>query len=129
MVKRGNEYYTLEADVKKNRLYFTCMGKVPSVGAIPKMESDMKVAAKELKPGWGILGNFLDVGEPFPQDVQDLHTKLQQWTMKNGCTKAAQVAPIEVIVQVNKFSAESGMKDILKGFHTTAAADHWLDTK
>ncbi|UYP48626.1 hypothetical protein NEF87_004911 [Candidatus Lokiarchaeum ossiferum] len=129
MVKRGNEYYTWEASLEKNRAYLTCMGSVPSVDAIPNFESDCKKTANELKTGWSVLGNFLNQEGKLPPDVEKIHSKAQQYCMTHGCIAAAQVAPIEVIVQINKFSKESGMKEVLKGFHTVNAAESWLDTK
>ncbi len=123
---RGNQYYTLEADPAKNRIYFCIMGCMHSVGAIPNFEKDWEATVKELTPGFTILGDLLKM-KPYPSDVEELNIKVQEWLIKKGCRKFAQLAPPEARVQVNKFSEENGMEKMLRAFHYTKTAEIWLD--
>ncbi|MHA1315803.1 MAG: hypothetical protein ACTSRB_18000 [Candidatus Helarchaeota archaeon] len=101
-MKRGNQYYSLEADPSKNRIYFSIIGYTPSVDAIPNFEEDWKKTVDEVKPGFTILGDLMNM-KPHPPDVEALNTKVQAWLMTKGCRKVAQLAPIEARMQVNKF--------------------------
>ena len=47
-MKRGNIYYSLEADSTKNRIYFSIMGLIPSVDAIPNFKEDWEMTVDEL---------------------------------------------------------------------------------
>jgi len=126
MVKRGNMYYSLEANPSENRVYFSMKLKTPSVAAIPNFESDWKKTVGELKSGFTILGDVREM-EPHLPDVEELNVKIQQWLLQNGCKKVAQIAPINVAVSINKFSEKSGLKKILQGFHTVEAGTAWLN--
>ena len=125
---RGNDYYQLEADPERNRIYFKLSGQAPSVAAIPNFEQDWKAIVAEVKPGFTILGDFLEAGDFLP-DVEALNTKIQGWLMQNGCRKVAQLAPLSVIAQVNDLSKKSGLREILRGFNFMRSAEMWLDMK
>ncbi|MHA2271196.1 MAG: hypothetical protein ACXACI_04990 [Candidatus Hodarchaeales archaeon] len=124
--KRGNEYYSLQTNEAKNRIYFTLAGLTPSVDAIPNFEADWRDAVGDVKPGFTILGDLREM-MPHPPDVEGLNVKVQKWLLENGCRKVAQVAPIEVVAHVNAFSEKSGLKSILRGFHYPRTAEIWLD--
>ncbi|MHA1968055.1 MAG: hypothetical protein ACW964_09650 [Candidatus Hodarchaeales archaeon] len=128
MSKIEHEHYSLDVNTEKNRVYFKLIGNIPSVDAIPDFESDwMKVLDEMgLQKGFTILGDLRKV-EPLPQDVQDLQTKVQTTIMQKGCSKVAQIAPIAVVVEVNKFSEGSGLKEILRGFSLVSSGERWLD--
>jgi hypothetical protein len=128
MSKIEHDHYTLEVNTEKNRVYFKLLGDIPSVDAIPEFESDWNKVLDEmgLQKGFSILGDLRKV-EPMPQDVQDLQTKVQGTIMQKGCKKVAQIAPIAVVVEVNKFSEKSGLKEILRGFSLVSSGERWLD--
>ncbi len=125
-MKKGNQYYSLESDKGKNRIYFSMMGKAPSAAAMPNFEQDWKTVVDELQTGFTILGDLLEMKTPV-QAVEDLNVKVQGWLMQNGCKKVAQIAPLEAMAQVNEFSEKSGLKEILRAFNTKKVAEIWLD--
>ena len=127
-MSRGNSYYQVEAAPDKNRIYFKLSGQIPSVAAVPNFEQDWKDVVAEVKPGFTILGDFLEAGQFLP-DVEALNTKVQGWLMQNGCRKVAQLAPLSVIAQVNEFSEKSELREILRGFNFMRSAEMWLDMK
>jgi hypothetical protein len=125
---RGNDYYKLEADTERNRIYFKLIGQAPSVSAIPSFEQDWKDVVAEVKQGFTILADLLESQQLVP-DVEALNTKVQGWLMENGCRKVAQLAPLAVMAQVNEFAEKSGLRDILRGFNFMRSAEMWLDMK
>ena len=128
MEKIEHENYSLDVNVDKNRVYFKLIGNIPSVDSIPKFEADWNIVLDEmgLTKGFTILGDLREV-EPLPQDVQDLQTKVQTTIMQKGCKKVAQVAAMATVVEVNKFSEGSGLKEILRGFSLVNSAERWLE--
>ena len=128
-MKRGNQYYSVEADLEKNRVNFVMEGTIPDVEAVRNFESDWHTTVGELKTGFTILGD-LSRCSPLPDDVEALNTKIQGWLMGQGCRKVAQlVGDLNVMSQVNAFAEKSGMKDILRAFNITRTAVMWLDMK
>ncbi len=130
MNKIEHKHYSLDVNTEKNRVYFTLIGDIPSVGAIPDFESDWNKVLDdtELQKGFTILGDLRGV-KPMPQDVQDLNSKVQGTIMQKGCSRVAQIAPIDVVVEVNKFSEKSGLKEILRGFSLVNSGERWLDRR
>ena len=120
------DYYSLEVDKEKNRVYFGLFGEIPSVNEIPNFESDWMSTVAQFKNGFTILANLREM-KPLPSDVSKLNQEIQGKLMQKGCKKVAQVASIGVIVEVNKMAEESGLKDILRGFSLTKSAEIWLD--
>jgi hypothetical protein len=126
IMKRGNNYYSLEPDKEKNRIYFSIMGQAPSTSAIPSFEQDWKDVVGEVQSGFTILGDLMEM-KPHVKDVEDLNVKVQGWLMQNGCKKVAQLAPLEAMANVNEFSEKSGLKEILRAFNSKKVAEMWLD--
>jgi len=128
-LKRGNQYYSVEADQEKNRVNFVMQGTIPDVKAVSNFESDWHTTVGEVKSGFTILGD-LSKCAPLPEDVEALNQKIQGWLMQQGCRKVAQlVGDLNVMSQVNAFAERSGMKDILRAFNISRTAVMWLDMK
>lgn len=75
IMKRGNEYYSLEANKEKNRIYFSIMGQAPSVASIPRFEEDWHDTVAEVQSGFTILGDLRSM-KPHLKDVEDLNVKV-----------------------------------------------------
>jgi len=124
---RGNEYYHLEANKEKNRIYFSMTGSIPNVDVIPDFLQDWKDMVAEVQQGFTILGDLSKLN-PLPKDVDKLNEETQAWLMQNGCGKVAQlVGDIGVMAQVNDFAERSGMRSILRAFNFHKTAEIWLD--
>jgi len=128
MSKIEHKNYSLDVNVDKNRVYFKLIGDIPSIDTIPNFEADWNKVLDEmgLMKGFTILGDLREV-QPMLQEVQDLQTKVQTTIMQKGCRKVAQVAEMASVVEVNKFSEKSGLKEILRGFSLVNSAELWLD--
>ena len=126
-MKRGNEYYSLEINEEKKRIYFSMTGYIPNVAAVSKFEDDWKATVAEVGNGFTILGD-LSKCEKLPPDVEALNQKVQAWLMLQGCRRVAQlVGDLDVMSQVNQFAERSGMRDILRAFNLEKTAEIWLD--
>lgn len=128
-MKRGNQYYSVEADKEKNRVNFSTQGDIPDLDAVNNFESDWNATVAELTSGFTIIGD-LSRCEPLPLDVEALNQKVQGWIMQQGCSKVAQlVGNLDTMSQVNAFAEKSGMRDILRAFNIKRTAELWLDMK
>ena len=128
-MKRGNQYYSVEADKEKNRVNFSMQGDIPDLDAVNNFESDWNATVAELTSGFTIIGD-LSRCEPLPPDVEALNQKVQGWIMQQGCSKVAQlVGNLDTMSQVNAFAEKSGMRDILRAFNIKRTAELWLDMK
>jgi len=127
-MKRGNEYFSVDPNTEKNRMYFEMIGDI-TVSDVPNFESDWKAAVAELKSGFTILGDLSKCGKLNPE-FEAINTKVQGWLMQNGCSKVAQlVGNVDVMSQVNAFAEKSGMREILRAFNFAKSAEIWLNAK
>jgi len=128
-LKRGNQYYGVEADKEKNRVNFSMQGYIPDMDAVSNFESDWHTTVGEVTSGFTIMGD-LSKCEPLPPDVEAVNQKVQGWIMQQGCRKVAQlVGNLDTMSQVNAFAEKSGMRDILRAFNIKRTAELWLDMK
>ena len=128
-MKRGNQYYSVEADKEKNRVNFSMQGYIPDMDAVSNFESDWHTTVGEVTSGFTIMGD-LSKCEPLPPDVEAVNQKVQGWIMQQGCRKVAQlVGNLDTMSQVNAFAEKSGMRDILRAFNIKRTAELWLDMK
>ena len=126
-MKRGNEFYSVELDKEKNRIYFSMTGDVPSVNVVSNFESDWKSTVSESKQGFTILGDLSKSGKLSPE-FEALNTKVQGWLMGQGCRKVAQlIGDLNVMSQVNAFADKSGMRNVLRAFNFEKSAEIWLN--
>ncbi len=126
-MKRGNEFYSVEYDKEKNRIYFSMTGDVPSVNVVSNFESDWKSTVSESKQGFTILGDLSKSGKLSPE-FEALNTKVQGWLMEQGCRKVAQlIGDLNVMSQVNAFADKSGMRNVLRAFNFEKTAEIWLN--
>jgi hypothetical protein len=72
MLKRGNQYYSVEADKEKNRVNFMMQGSIPDIDSVNNFESDWYATVGELSFGFAIIGD-LSKCEPLPPDVEELN--------------------------------------------------------
>jgi len=122
----GNNYYKLIPDVEKNRIYFKVVGSPPNLQAIPNFESDWIKVLNLMKSGFTILGDMTEMGR-FPDDVDKINKKVQNDIMQKGCSKLAQVAKAQIVMEVNSHSNQSGMRDLIRAFFSLKNAELWLD--
>ena len=126
-MKRGNQYYSVELDKEKNRIYFSLTGDVPAVNLVPNFESDWKLTVGESKSSFTILADLSKSGKLGPE-FEALNTKVQGWLMGQGCRKVAQlIGDLNVMSQVNAFAEKSGMRNVLRAFNFEKTAEMWLN--
>ncbi len=126
-MKRGNEFYSVEYNNEKNRIYFSMTGDVTSVNVVSNFESDWKLTVSESKQGFTILGDLSKSGKLSPE-FEALNTKVQGWLMEQGCRKVAQlIGDLNVMSQVNAFAEKSGMRNVLRAFNFEKTAEIWLN--
>ncbi len=123
-----NQYYDLSYDASKNQIYWKVKGFWPSVQVVSNMEADWQnTLGQARKPGFNVLADLLDMKAP-PQDVADLHGKVQQQIISQGMRKIAMVTGSALVsMSVKNIGTVSGMAQLANEFETVRAAQVWLD--
>ena len=125
-----NEYYELDYVPAKNQINWKVKGYWPSVKAVPNMEKDWEtILARTRKPGFNILADLTEM-KLAPQEVEDLHAKVQQRLIKAGVRKIAVVIQSALVsMTVSNIGAVSGMNQLIGQFNDIAKAQAWLGEK
>lgn len=124
----NNEYYSIQVDKDKNRMYLTLIGYWKSRSVVPNYVADLQKATQELSRGYTILTDVTQMKTP-PQEIAALHTEAQKVVMAAGLKKTAELVGQDVIAKmaIDQFSKQSGMQ---KGtFANKEEAEAWLDEK
>jgi len=121
-----NDYYEIEYDSIKNRVYYTMKGLWKSVAVVPNFEQDWRNVVQKIRKDWTILGDLKTL-QPMPDDVNALNGKVQQYLMTTGLRKVAQVADIAVAGSINAMARKSGLKEVLWAFYDKPTAETWLN--
>lgn len=120
-----NEYYTIRADRKKNRIYLVFSGYWKSSAIVPNYVPDAKKALQMISKGFTCLADVTKMKTP-PDEIADLHIKMQSAYLQAGLSKTAEIVSSSVIkLLTNRLSQESGM--LKKVFDNWKDAELWLD--
>ena len=123
-----NEYYDLSFSSIKNQINWKVKGYWRSVNAVPNMEQNWdSVLAQAKKPGFNILADLTEMKAP-PQDVQNLHVKVQGKIVEAGVHKLAVVIGSALVdMSVKSIGSKSGIAQLTTNFADTASAQAWLN--
>jgi hypothetical protein len=123
-----NKYYDLDYDPVKNQINWRVKGFWKSVGVVPSMETDWEsTLARARKPGFNILADLKTMKSP-PQDVKELHAKVQGRIIEAGVHKLAVIidSPLTSL-SVTSIGKKSGMNQLMTQFSDKKNAQAWLD--
>jgi hypothetical protein len=124
----NNEYYSIQVDKDKNRMYLTLIGYWKNHSVVPNYVADIQKATQELSRGYTVLTDVTQMKTP-PRELADLHTEAQKVIIATGLKKTAELVGQDVIAKMalNQYSNQSGMQ---KGiFGNKEEAEAWLDEK
>jgi len=123
-----NKFYDLGYDPKRNQINWKVKGYWASVNVVPNMEKEWNsMLAKARKPGFNILADLTEM-KVTPQDVQELHTKVQQQIVQAGVQKIATVTASAVTrMSVTQIGSVSGITQMVSDFDDLKKAQAWLD--
>jgi len=124
----ANEYYDLDYDAAKNQINWKVKGFWRSVDVVPNMEKDWSaVLARAKKPGFNVLADLTEMKPP-PQDVEELHAKVQKEIVAAGVHKIAVIVGSALVdMSVQHMGKRSGMIQMTSNFSDEASAQAWLD--
>lgn len=120
----SNEYYRVEVDDLKNRIYFTILGTWDDPKKIPNWADDVAEAVKCCSAGFTELIDWSGMTAIL---LTDYIRQAQEIAMKAGLRKAARVYDKErfVKMQMDRLTTQTGFP--AKSFFDRAAAEAWLD--
>ena len=123
-----NEYYDLNYDPTRNQINWKVKGFWRSVDVVTDMEKHWDtVLARAKKPGFHILADLTEMKSP-PQDLKDLHAKVQGRIIEAGVHKLAVIIGSALVdMSVKSIGRKSGMNQLTTNFADTASAQVWLD--
>jgi hypothetical protein len=119
------DYYKIEVDKTKNRVYYTIIGFWKSPSIVPNYLEDTQKAVNEVSPGFNIVTDATQMKIP-PKEVGKIHEKAQKILVDGGLNKTAEVLPKSLVkMTLNKYAQKSQMKK--QNFETIEEAVAWLD--
>jgi hypothetical protein len=121
-------FYTMEVDTVKNRLYLKIIGFWSDPSLVPNYLADIKKAAQALTIGFTVLTDLTEM-KTAPQEVGELHARAQKILVNFGLKKTAEIVPGSVILkmQVKKFGKISEIQK--EQFHSAEEAEAWLEVE
>lgn len=124
-----NKYYNLNYNPAKNQINWKVKGFWKSIDVVSNMEKDWhELLNQAKKPGFNIFADLTEMKIP-PQDVRELHAKIQKQIIDMGVYKiAVVVAPLAITNFAVKIIGEkSGINQLTKDFEDKIKAQDWLD--
>jgi len=125
-----NDYYDLSYDRAKNQINWKVKGFWKSAQEVPDMEKHWdSIFAQAKKPGYNILGDVTEMKPP-PQDVQDLHQKVQAKIVQLGVHKLAVIVGSALTdMTVKHIGKKSGLTQMTRNFADKASGQAWLNER
>ena len=119
-----NDFYTLETDIIKNRVFLTINGFWKKDN-IPHYLEDWDKALKQVEKGFTLLTDARKMAI-HPSEVRSIHLEAQKKIINAGVKKVAELQEQKVAeMQLNGVSTESALPK--KNFTEKEKAISWLD--
>lgn len=124
-----NEYYMVEIDRSKNRLYLTGKGFWKDVTIARNFAEYTQQGIEKLSPGYSVLADLHEFKTP-PPEVGAIIIESQKLTA-NTLGKSAQVVGQNMAIEmpIDRYTKTSGIKLKNRSFATRAEAEAYLDEK
>jgi hypothetical protein len=119
----NTEFYTIEVDTTKNRVYFTLKGSWMDAQKLAAWESDVAAAFRLCSRGFTELIDWSDVQGIF---LTDSIEKAQRLAMEAGISKAARVFPRETFAKMQMDTLTKKTSFPVKTFYDKSEAEAWL---
>jgi len=105
-----NQYYKIYTDPTKNRIYFSVVGSIKDINAIPCFVEDWKKAISEVEINFTVLSDVRAMGMQ-SKTVAKLQECIQSYLIQKGISEVAEVMAINDIadLQSSHIVERSGM--------------------
>jgi hypothetical protein len=126
MVRR--EYYDIDVDQGKNRMYFYPKGTWNRISDVPDYINDLKKCVKMLRPGFDIISDGTHFAAP-TQEISGLIMEGTTLMRELGQKKAAIIVTtsiLKLILERHKDEMEQEKLET-KYFDSMTEAEKWLD--
>ena len=123
-----NKYYEMYVDPSKNRVYYTYKGFWESPAVVPDYFEDHKRSVGRTTPGFSGIVDLKDMKTP-PQDVMELHMKVQNYSLQHGMKRSAHIIDAALVeLASGRFVKETDSKEVTRSFASRLEAEDWLDS-
>ena len=122
-----NNYYELEIDTEKNRVYTKLMNKWTSIKEVPNFFADWKKIASMTKPNFTIFADIRLMGT-LSKEVEILHQEIQTYLVEEKkLLETAQLASQDELAdyQIHRSTKRSNLS--IRKFATQEEAEQYLD--
>ncbi len=122
----SNEFYEIEIDKDRNRIYLTVQGYWKSLMEVRSYLRDIRTAVAGLSAGFTIVTDLTQARTP-SEETSELHIKAQAYLINAGLARTAEIHPESTVTRMalNRYAQTSGMS---KGvFSTLEEAEAWLE--
>lgn len=120
------EYYKIEINKTKNRLYFTALKNWIGIKNFPYFEAHWKEGVSHLKTNFTVLAD-LRLMPIISKELEKLFSEIQAYTIQNGVLYVAEIAALNDIsnLQLEQISNRSELP--FSKFTTFEGAEKFLD--
>ncbi len=121
-----NDYYELNVDKEKNRMYLKIIGFWTSKEVVPEYLLDIEKATKSVTRGFTIVSDLRGMNTP-PKAIGALHEQAQRYLVLAGLDKTAEIVSSAILkLATKKYATTSQMAK--KEFDNLSDAEKWLDS-
>lgn len=122
----GNDFYEIEVDSEKNRLYLTVKGYWRALTDVSNYLQDLQSAVDRLLRGFTIVTDVTQA-KTSSEEAGVLHIKAQEYIVQAGLSRTAEIHPESKItcMALNRYARTSGMDRA--AFASLEEAEAWLD--
>lgn len=120
------EYYSIDIDIEKNRIYFTILGGWKGIQDFEGFEQLWIDTSRQMQPHYTICSD-VRLMPMCSHEIEDLFSKIQQFLIKDGLLNIAEIMAINEIsyMQLHRMSEKNKMPT--SKFKTLEEAEIYLD--
>ena len=123
-----NDYYKVEVDKVKNRMYSVYRGFWEKPSDIPNYLEDVESAIGMLTSGFTTIVDLREMKTPSP-DVTELIIKMQKFSIDAGFSRGARVMDTAMVtITTGRVTRESEAEEQVRMFGSWEEAEEWLDS-
>ena len=122
-----NQYYKIYTDPTKNRIYFSVVGSIKDINAIPYFIEDWKKAISEVQNNFTVLSD-VHAMDMHSKTVAKLQESVQSYLIQKGISEVAEVIAINDIADLQSSHIVERSGILTTKFKSVEEAEEYLDT-
>ncbi len=123
-----NQFYEIDYDDKKNRIYYKVKGYWANVSKVPDYMKHIEEVLTFVKPNFTMLVDTT-LTEPHPPEVEEIRKKAQKLAIEAGLLKAAEISSDNFVSAIQFVDMTQNTKFPINKFSKLKDAEDYLDNE